>query len=121
MHRPLSLSSFILAACVASAAMLATPGAAARTTSPVAQASEPAKTKKARQPQRERRGTPYAGNEQAMQLADAIAQRRGLDAQWTRDMVGQAQNLAVVSRLMQPAPSGTPKNWRVYRSRFIDA
>jgi membrane-bound lytic murein transglycosylase B len=25
-----------------------------------------------------------------------------------------------VVRLMQPAPAGTPKNWRVYRSRFID-
>jgi membrane-bound lytic murein transglycosylase B len=27
----------------------------------------------------------------------------------------------VVSRLMQPAPAGQPKNWNVYRSRFIDA
>jgi membrane-bound lytic murein transglycosylase B len=35
-------------------------------------------------------------------------------------MIGQAQNLAVVSRLMQPPPTGTAKNWRVYRSRFID-
>ncbi|WP_299766352.1 lytic murein transglycosylase B [Ramlibacter sp.] len=55
-----------------------------------------------------------------MKLADEIAAKRGLDAEWVRRMVGQAQMLPVVARLMQPAPSGTPKNWRVYRSRFID-
>jgi membrane-bound lytic murein transglycosylase B len=66
------------------------------------------------------RGVPYAGNEEAMLWADAVAQRRGLDAAWVRNAIGRAQFLPVVSRLMQPAPSGTPKNWRVYRSRFID-
>ena len=66
------------------------------------------------------RGVPYAGNEQAMHWADEVAQRRGLDAAWVRNAIGRAQFLPVVSRLMQPAPSGTPKNWRVYRSRFID-
>ena len=66
------------------------------------------------------RGVPYAGNEEAMRWADDVAQRRGLDAQWVRDAVGRAQFLPTVARLMQPAPAGTPKNWRVYRSRFID-
>ncbi|TWO73230.1 lytic murein transglycosylase B [Caenimonas sedimenti] len=66
------------------------------------------------------RGTPYAGREDAMQFADEIAQKRGLDRDWVRAAIGEAQNLAVVSRLMQPPPAGTPKNWRVYRSRFID-
>jgi membrane-bound lytic murein transglycosylase B len=66
------------------------------------------------------RGVPYAGNEDAMRWADEVAERRGLDAAWVRDMIARAQFLPVVSRLMQPAPSGTPKNWRVYRSRFID-
>ena len=47
-------------------------------------------------------------------------QRRDLDRDWVRATIGQAQLLPVVSRLMQPAPRGTPKNWRVYRSRFID-
>ncbi|QJW85861.1 lytic murein transglycosylase B [Ramlibacter terrae] len=55
-----------------------------------------------------------------MRLADEIAAKRGLDAEWVRGTIAQAQNLPVVSRLMQPAPGGTPKNWRVYRSRFID-
>jgi membrane-bound lytic murein transglycosylase B len=34
--------------------------------------------------------------------------------------VSRAQLLPVVVRLMQPAPTGTAKNWAVYRSRFID-
>jgi membrane-bound lytic murein transglycosylase B len=66
------------------------------------------------------RGIPYAGNEEAMRWADDAAQRQGLDRDWVRGAVGQAQMLPLVSRLMQPPPTGTPKNWRVYRSRFID-
>ena len=65
-------------------------------------------------------GIAYATREDAMQFADEVAQRRDLDPEWTRRAIGQAQHLPVVSRLMQPAPRGTPKNWAVYRSRFID-
>ena len=65
-------------------------------------------------------GPLYAGRDDAMALADDIASRRQLNPAWVRRMVGQSQYLAVVSRLMQPAPTSTPKNWRVYRSRFID-
>jgi len=65
-------------------------------------------------------GTPLSERQDAMQLADEIAARRGLDPLWVRDMVAQAHHLPVVVRLVQPAPTGTPKNWRVYRSRFID-
>ena len=85
------------------------------------QATETAPTRP--RPQRatpERRGPPYAEREEAMRFADEIAARRNLDPAWVRGSIGQAQNLAVVSRLMQPAPTGTAKNWRVYRSRFID-
>ena len=66
------------------------------------------------------RGVPYAGNEEVMRWADEVAQKRGLDRDWVRDAIGRAQLLPSVVRLMQPAPAGTPKNWRVYRSRFID-
>jgi membrane-bound lytic murein transglycosylase B len=66
------------------------------------------------------RGTPYAGNEEALRWADEVAQRRGMDGDWMRRAVERAQFLPIVARLMQPAPPGTPKNWRVYRSRFID-
>ena len=65
-------------------------------------------------------GTPYAGREDALQFADQVAERRGLDPEWTRKMVAKAQLLPAVVRLMQPAPPGTPRNWAAYRSRFID-
>ena len=66
-------------------------------------------------------GPPYSEREDAMQFAEDVAARRDLDPAWVRRMLGQAQNLAVVSRLMQPPPATQAKNWRVYRSRFIDA
>lgn len=72
-------------------------------------------------PVRERQGTPYATREDAMAFADDLAARHNLDPAWVRRMVGQAQNLPVVSRLVTPPPATQPKNWRVYRSRFIDA
>ena len=82
-----------------------------------AQATKPArKAAQARVP----KGVPYAGRDDAMQWADELAQRRGLDAAWVRGAVARAQMLPVVSRLMQPAPAGQAKNWDVYRSRFID-
>jgi membrane-bound lytic murein transglycosylase B len=62
----------------------------------------------------------YANREDAMQMADDIAERRDLDKAWVRNAIGQARNIGQISRLMQPAPKGTAKNWRVYRSRFID-
>nr|WP_239024307.1 lytic murein transglycosylase B [Ramlibacter humi] len=55
-----------------------------------------------------------------MQFADEVAQRQSLDPAWTRAAIAQARMLPVVVRLMQPAPTGTPKNWAAYRSRFID-
>jgi len=62
----------------------------------------------------------YATREDAMQMADDIAERRDLDKAWVRNAIGQARNIGQISRLMQPAPRGVAKNWRVYRSRFID-
>jgi membrane-bound lytic murein transglycosylase B len=62
----------------------------------------------------------YATRADAMQMADDIAERRDLDKEWVRNAIGQARNMGQISRLMQPAPKGVAKNWRVYRSRFID-
>ncbi len=62
----------------------------------------------------------YATRAEAMQMADDIAERRDLDKDWVRNAIGQARNIGQISRLMQPAPKGVAKNWRVYRSRFID-
>jgi membrane-bound lytic murein transglycosylase B len=62
----------------------------------------------------------YATRDDAMQMADDIAERRDLDKEWVRNAIGQARNMGQISRLMQPAAKGVAKNWRVYRSRFID-
>ena len=62
----------------------------------------------------------YSTRDEAMAFADDLAQRRDLDRDWVRRAIGDAKFLPNVARLMQPAPSGTPKNWKVYRSRFID-
>ncbi len=67
------------------------------------------------------KGTPYASRSDAMQLADDIAARRDLDRDWVRSAIAQARHLPVVARFITPPPVGTVKNWRVYRSRFIDA
>jgi membrane-bound lytic murein transglycosylase B len=65
-------------------------------------------------------GAAYATRANAMQLADDIAARRDLDRDWVRQAIGQARYLPIVARFITPPPTGTVKNWRVYRSRFID-
>ncbi len=62
----------------------------------------------------------YAQSEAAMAFATDLAQRRDLDPAWVREQIGQARRVPAVIRLMQPAPSGTPKNWAAYRARFIE-
>jgi membrane-bound lytic murein transglycosylase B len=79
-----------------------------------------AKAQVRRKPTAEPKGTPYGDSVEAMTFAEEVAAKRGLESEWTRKTVAQAQRLAVVERLMQPAPTGQPKNWAVYRSRFID-
>ena len=65
-------------------------------------------------------GPAYAERAEVMQIADEIAQRHGMDVQWVRHAIGQARYQASVARAISPPPVGTPKNWAVYRSRFID-
>ncbi len=66
----------------------------------------------------------YASREEVMRFADDVAERRNLDKEWVRQAIGQARFIPTVQRLMrpmQPSSSGVVwKNWRVYRSRFID-
>ena len=62
----------------------------------------------------------YASRPDALQFADDLAARRDLDREWVRQAIGQAQFLPQVPRLMQPPAKGTAKNWRVYRSRFVE-
>jgi membrane-bound lytic murein transglycosylase B len=65
-------------------------------------------------------GPLYASRAEALALADEIAERHGLDRRWVRETIAQARQLPQVVKLMTPAPKGTPKNWAVYRSRFIE-
>ena len=65
-------------------------------------------------------GPLYATRPEVMEFADDMASRRNLDPAWVREMIGQSRFNPTVSRLMQPAAKTFVKNWRVYRSRFID-
>ena len=65
-------------------------------------------------------GPLYATRPDVMLFADDLAARRNLDPEWVRNAIGQARYNATVARLMQPAAKPFVKNWRVYRSRFID-
>jgi membrane-bound lytic murein transglycosylase B len=65
-------------------------------------------------------GPLYSTRPEAMQFADDLAARRDLDPDWVRDAIGQSRYNATVVRLMQPPTKAFVKNWRVYRSRFID-
>lgn len=64
--------------------------------------------------------TVYASRPEAMRFAEDLASRRDLDAAWVRNAIGQARFSPAVVRLMQPPAKTFTKNWRVYRSRFID-
>jgi membrane-bound lytic murein transglycosylase B len=73
-----------------------------------------------RAPSTQAQAQPYADRAEAMAFADDLASRRDLDPQWVRQTLGQARYLPTVVRLMQPPAKTFVKNWRVYRSRFID-
>jgi membrane-bound lytic murein transglycosylase B len=100
----------VLAVLLAAAGLLSVPASAG---------DKPAK-RRAGTERASARGVPYAGNEDAMLWADEMAERRGLDRDWVRDNLGRAQYLPLIARLIAPPPSGQPKNWAAYRSRFID-
>ncbi len=86
-----------------------------------ASAQAPAKAKKPAAAKPAASGPAYATRADAMAFADDMAERRNLDRDWVRHAIGQARNLPVVAKFITPPPVGTVKNWRVYRSRFIDA
>lgn len=65
-------------------------------------------------------GPAYAARADVMAQADDIAQRRDLDPSWVRRVLGEARYVPVVAKLVLPPPPGRAKNWRVYRSRFIE-
>lgn len=62
----------------------------------------------------------YASREDVMRFADDVAERHRLDPEALRAALGQTRLVPAVARLIMPPPAGTPKNWALYRSRFID-
>ena len=93
-----------------------------------ATATKPPKNKPKKQRSAQARKAPappaagplYATRPEVMRVADEIAARRNLDPQWVRQTIGQARYLPAVARAIAPPAVGTPKNWALYRSRFID-
>jgi membrane-bound lytic murein transglycosylase B len=65
-------------------------------------------------------GPLYATRAEVMQEAQDLAERLGLDAEWVRQAIGQAHYMPGIARAILPPPVGVPKNWALYRSRFID-
>ena len=66
-------------------------------------------------------GPLYANRSDAMAVADGIAERRGLDRDWVRQAIAQSHYMPAIAKAITPPPVGVPKNWTLYRSRFIDA
>ncbi len=64
--------------------------------------------------------TEYGERDDVMRFADEVAERHALDADALRAALARARQLPAVARLIMPPPAGTPKNWALYRSRFID-
>lgn len=65
-------------------------------------------------------GPAYATRDEAMRFADDLAERRNLDREWVRQAIGQARRVPRITQWMQPPAAGTAKNWRAYRSRFVE-
>lgn len=62
----------------------------------------------------------YAQRPDAMQAADDIAVRRGLDPLQVRRTIGQARMLPQIARWVLPPSHASAKNWDAYRSRFVE-
>ena len=62
----------------------------------------------------------YAQNEDAMQMASDIAQRRNIPLAWVQATLAEARFLPQVPRLMTPPGKRIVRNYTVYRSRFVE-
>lgn len=62
----------------------------------------------------------YDEREDVQRWADEAAPRLGLHADWMLDQLARARYQPKVAQLIMPAPTGTAKNWRAYRARFVE-
>ena len=65
-------------------------------------------------------GPSYGQRLDAMQAANDIAQHHNLDPAWVREVLAQARYVPFIAKAVTPPPVGVPKNWQVYRSRFVE-
>ncbi len=65
-------------------------------------------------------GPAYDQRPEAQVFAQAISEQRQLPLAWVQQAMAQARQSPQVIRLMQPPASPLTKNWRIYRSRFLD-
>ncbi|ARU04807.1 lytic murein transglycosylase B [Comamonas serinivorans] len=62
----------------------------------------------------------YAGRADVRRFAAELQSLHGVDASWSERVLAQAQFLTQVPRLMMPPSRPGVRNWRVYRSRFVE-
>jgi membrane-bound lytic murein transglycosylase B len=62
----------------------------------------------------------YSNSPQAMAFADKLAAKYDLPTDAVRNILGQARFSPAAQRLMRPGHSSFFKNWRSYRSRFVE-
>src|SRR5574337_1261912 len=99
--------AFSGAACAATHAAPARPGAEARHRAVPKHARDPAPVI-------------YGRREDAMQLATRIAADQQLERAWVESTLAQARFVPTVARLIAPAAVPAAKNWAAYRDRFVE-
>lgn len=62
----------------------------------------------------------YSNSPQAMAFAEQLAAKYDLPPDAVRNILGQARFSPAAQRLMRPGHSSFFKNWRTYRSRFVE-
>ena len=62
----------------------------------------------------------FAQHEPALAFARALDEREGWNDGWAQRWIRAAERNERVIRLMAPAPTGTPRNWNVYRDRMVE-
>lgn len=63
----------------------------------------------------------YGARNDVVAWAEAWAEARGVEPGWALQQLARARYVPAVSRLMMPPPAGVAKDWKAYRSRFLDA
>ena len=106
---PTTLAAVLLATCTLPTAAADTKPAPSRSAARAAAARAAKAT-----------GPLYATRPEVMQEAEAIAASRALDPEWVRQAIGQAHYMPGIAKAILPPPVGVPKNWALYRSRFVE-